>query len=87
MRGEFTVKFGAKGEVMKKAAMLMAVVAALMANAEMKIELKPGAGVTAAIQSAIDAASAKGGDTVVVPAGEWLAERLELKDNVTLKLE
>ena len=40
-----------------------------------------------AFQRAIDAAAAKGGDTVVVPAGEYVVAGLFLKDNVTLRLE
>lgn len=40
-----------------------------------------------AFQRAIDAASAKGGDTVVVPPGEYVVAGLFLKDNVTLRLE
>ncbi len=40
-----------------------------------------------AFQRAIDAAAAKGGDTVVVPPGEYLVAGLFLKDNVTLRLE
>ena len=38
-------------------------------------------------QKAIDAAAAKGGDTVVVPPGEYLVAGIFLKDNVTLRLE
>src|SRR4051794_24640358 len=40
-----------------------------------------------AIQKAIDDVSAKGGGTVVVPAGDFVVGTLLLKDNVTLKLE
>ncbi len=42
---------------------------------------------TAAIQKCIDKISAKGGGTVIVPAGEWLTGRITLKDNVNLHLE
>lgn len=36
------------------------------------------------IQAAIDDISAKGGGTVVVPAGKWLTGRISLKNNVNL---
>ena len=39
---------------------------------------------TAAIQEAIDACAAAGGDIVVVPAGTFLTGTLFLKDNVAL---
>ncbi|MGV8826882.1 MAG: glycoside hydrolase family 28 protein [Breznakibacter sp.] len=40
-----------------------------------------------AINAAIDAASAKGGGKVVVPAGEWLTGPITLKSNVNLVVE
>lgn len=40
-----------------------------------------------AIQKAIDACTASGGGTVIVPAGNYLSGTLMLKDNVTLRLE
>lgn len=42
---------------------------------------------TQAIQSAIDAAAARGGGTVIVPAGRFLTGALELRSNITLHLE
>ena len=42
--------------------------------------------VTAALQAAIDAASAAGGDAVALDAGRYLTGQVELKDNVTLRL-
>jgi len=42
---------------------------------------------TAAIQGAIDAATANGGGTVRVPAGQYLIGTIDLKSNVTLHLE
>lgn len=42
---------------------------------------------TKAIQAAIDAASADGGGTVIVPKGVYVTGTLFLKSNVTLKLE
>jgi len=39
------------------------------------------------LQEEIDAATAKGGGTVVVPPGEWESAPIVLKDNVTLRLE
>ncbi len=42
---------------------------------------------TKAIQSAIDDCSSKGGGTVIVPAGEFTAAAIKLKDNVNLHLE
>ena len=41
----------------------------------------------AAIQNAIDSASASGGDTVRIPAGTFVTGNLRLKSNVTLRLE
>ena len=43
--------------------------------------------VPGAIQAAIDAAAGAGGDTVVVPAGEYPCARLEMKSGVHLVLE
>jgi polygalacturonase len=42
---------------------------------------------TAAIQSAIDACTAKGGGVAYVPAGQYSTGPLHLKDNVELRLE
>ncbi|MDE6187976.1 MAG: right-handed parallel beta-helix repeat-containing protein, partial [Duncaniella sp.] len=42
---------------------------------------------TTAIQKAIDACTAAGGGTVIVPAGTYLSATIELKDNVNLHLE
>src|SRR6185369_14919131 len=42
---------------------------------------------TAAIQRAIDAASAAGGGTVYFPAGRFVAGSIRLKSNITLYLE
>jgi polygalacturonase len=42
---------------------------------------------TAAIQKAIDACSSKGGGAVVFPAGRYLSGTIQLKDNVTLRLD
>ena len=48
----------------------------------------PGTGVTeTSIQEQIDAMAAKGGGTVVVPAGEWVTKPIALKSNITLQLE
>jgi polygalacturonase len=41
---------------------------------------------TAAVQKAIDACTAAGGGTVLVPAGDFLVGTVELKSNVTLHL-
>lgn len=51
-----------------------------------KTGAKPGKLSTAAIQKAIDRVSAKGGGTVLVPAGEWLSGRIMLKSNVNLHI-
>ncbi|MDE5960971.1 MAG: glycoside hydrolase family 28 protein, partial [Duncaniella sp.] len=51
-----------------------------------KTGAKPGKLSTAAIQKAIDRVAAKGGGTVLVPAGEWLSGRLMLKSNVNLHI-
>lgn len=42
---------------------------------------------TAAVQSAIDAAAARGGGTVVVPAGVYPVAHLRLRSNTTLRIE
>jgi len=42
---------------------------------------------TAAIQKLIDEASAQGGGTVVFPAGRYVTGTIQLKDNVTLRLD
>ncbi|MBD5266835.1 MAG: glycoside hydrolase family 28 protein [Bacteroides sp.] len=42
---------------------------------------------TAAIQKAIDRISAQGGGSVIIPKGEWLTGRIELKSNVNLHLD
>jgi polygalacturonase len=42
---------------------------------------------TAAIQKTIDAASASGGGTIDFPAGRYLTGTIQLKSNVTLRLE
>ncbi|MDE5749281.1 MAG: glycoside hydrolase family 28 protein, partial [Duncaniella sp.] len=42
---------------------------------------------TSAIQKAIDRISAQGGGIVIVPEGEWLTGRIELKSNVNLHLD
>lgn len=42
---------------------------------------------TVAIQKAIDRVAAKGGGTVVVPAGSWFSGRITLKSNVNLRIE
>jgi polygalacturonase len=42
---------------------------------------------TGALQKAIDAAAARGGGTVAVPAGRYLSGTIHLKSNVTLQLE
>ncbi len=42
---------------------------------------------TAIIQSAIDAAEARGGGTVVLPPGVWISGTLQLRSRVTLFLE
>ncbi len=42
---------------------------------------------TVAIQKAIDQLAKKGGGTVIVPAGNWLSGRIELKSNINLRLE
>lgn len=39
---------------------------------------------TKAIQQAIDALSPKGGGYILIPAGEWLTGRIQLKDNINL---
>ena len=52
-----------------------------------KTGAKEGVLSTAAIQKAIDRLAAKGGGTVIVPAGSWLTGRIELKSNINLHLE
>ncbi len=47
---------------------------------------KEGELATQAIQAAIDTVSAKGGGTVVIPAGTWRTGRLSLKSNVNLNI-
>jgi len=42
---------------------------------------------TKAVQEAVDACAAKGGGTVVVPAGVWVTGSVELKSHITLRLE
>ena len=42
---------------------------------------------TSAIQKAIDQLSKSGGGTVIVPEGQWLSGRIELRNNINLKLE
>ncbi|KDN54221.1 glycoside hydrolase family 28 protein [Flavobacterium seoulense] len=42
---------------------------------------------TTTIQKAIDALTAKGGGTIVVPNGRWLTGRIQLKDNINFHLE
>jgi polygalacturonase len=42
---------------------------------------------TAAIQKAIDQCAARGGGTVCFPPGVWLSGTIELRSNVTLRLE
>lgn len=39
---------------------------------------------TGIIQKAIDALSAKGGGTILIPQGEWRTGRIQLKDNINL---
>ncbi|MGJ7030111.1 glycoside hydrolase family 28 protein [Niabella hirudinis] len=40
-----------------------------------------------AISTAIDRANKAGGGTVIIPAGEWLTKKIQLKSNVNLHLE
>ena len=47
---------------------------------------QPGMMITSIIQKAIDEVSAKGGGTVVIPAGVWNTGRIELKSHVNLNL-
>jgi hypothetical protein len=47
-------------------------------------EVKENVISTKGMQAAIDAVSAGGGGTVVIPAGDWLTGRLSLKSNVNL---
>ncbi len=42
---------------------------------------------SAAIQHAVDTCAAGGGGTVLIPAGVWLTGSIQLKSNVTLRLE
>ena len=42
---------------------------------------------TAAIQKAIDAASAAGGDTVIIPKGNFISGTVYLKDKVYLRIK
>lgn len=51
-----------------------------------KEEIAPAAN-RAAINQAIDAASAAGGGRVVIPPGEWRTGTVELKNGVELHLE
>ena len=48
--------------------------------------LVPGETATAKLQAAIDAVSAAGGGTVVVPAGSWVTGGLALRNGVTLRV-
>lgn len=50
------------------------------------VSLKKGKTNTCIIQEAIDKMSLDGGGTVVIPAGEWLTGRIELKSNVCLNI-
>ena len=52
-----------------------------------KTGAKQGKLSTKAIQKAIDRTAAKGGGTVIVPAGKWLTGRIELKSNVNLRID
>ncbi len=52
-----------------------------------KCGAKQGRPATAAIQKAIDRVAAKGGGTVVVPAGTWNSGRIVLKSNINLRIE
>ena len=42
---------------------------------------------TPSIQKAIDEISKNGGGTIIIPKGQWLSGRIELKSNTNLKLE
>ena len=42
---------------------------------------------TFAIQKAIDQLYKSGGGTVIIPSGQWLSGRIELKSNINLRLE
>ena len=72
---------------MNKALLVGAAVAAVMALESIAAE-PAGSGLeTAKWQAAIDAASAAGGGTVAVPAGDHPTGMLLLKSNVELRLE
>ncbi len=49
-----------------------------------QLSLSPEGINTENIQQAIDALSIKGGGTVLIPKGEWLTGRIQLKDNINL---
>jgi polygalacturonase len=42
---------------------------------------------TTKIQSAVDSLSKKGGGVIIIPKGEWLSGRIQLKDNINLHFE
>jgi hypothetical protein len=48
---------------------------------------KPGAKVTADIQTAIDEVSRQGGGTVIIPKGQWHTGRISLKSHVNLRID
>ncbi|MGN0847533.1 MAG: prolyl oligopeptidase family serine peptidase [Kiritimatiellia bacterium] len=60
--------------------------AACLAAKDVTPALEAGEVATAKLQAAIDATSAAGGGTVVVPVGTWVTGGLALKDNVTLRV-
>ena len=77
-----------------KSVFLFAVAASLTAAAEtspiVSFVLSLGAsaaGNRAAIQRAVDAASARGGGVVTIPAGEWPCGSVRLRSHVELRLE
>jgi polygalacturonase len=52
-----------------------------------KLALSPAGMNTSKIQQAIDELSQKGGGEIIVPAGNWLTGRIELKSNINLHFD
>lgn len=52
-----------------------------------KLALSPTGMNTSKIQQAIDELSQKGGGEIIVPAGNWLTGRIQLKNNINLHFE
>ncbi len=69
--------------------LLVAIIGGCQNEAPLRIEISPDSQrvITEQIQRAIDSCAARGGGTVVFPAGNYRTGGLHLKSNVTLQLE